>query len=300
MEPMRAVKQLLGWLALFCGAVAGTAQISVVATTSIIGDVVRQVGGERIAVIVLIPPGMDPHAFEPTPRDIVTLTHAHVVFINGAGLEEMLAPVLEIAELRPKVVDLSAGLPLRTLAADDDHDHGGTDPHVWFDPFLVAEWTRTIETALAALDPGGKDTFASRAQAYREDLVALDRWIQDQVAAVPPEQRGLVTDHWVLGYFAARYGFTEAGAIVPGFSPLAEPSARELAALEDELRQLRVPAVFVSPWFSPGLATRLAQDTGVRIVILFHESLTGPDGPAPSYLELMRENVRRIVEALGG
>ncbi len=304
---MRARARLLGWAAVLLWSAAATAaQVAVVATTSIVGDVVRQVGGDRVAMVVLFPLGTDPHAFEPTPRDLVALAHADVVFINGAGLEETLAPILESAELKPKVVDLSAGLELRELDGDGDHTHVGDhkhvgdDPHVWFDPTYVIAWTHRIQQALTSLDPAGASEYAARADAYAASLLELDAWIHDQVAKIAPERRGLVTDHWVLGYFAARYGFREVGAIIPGFSTLAEPSARELAALEDQLRALRVPAVFVSPWFNPALVARLAQDTGVRIVILFHESLSAPDGPAPTYLELMRENVRRIVEALGG
>jgi len=292
---MRVGKRLLWWTALLSWAATVTAaQIAVVATTSIVGDVVRHVGGGRIVVVVLFPLGTDPHTFEPTPRDVVALVHADVVFINGADLEETLAPILESAELRPKVVNLSVGLALRKL------DGEGDDPHVWFDPTYIIAWTHRVQQALTSLDPAGASEYAARADAYAASLEDLDAWIEHQVEAIPPEQRVLVTDHWVLGYFAARYGFREAGAIVPGFSTLAEPSARDLAALEDQLRTLRVPAVFVSPGFNPALATRLAQDTGVRIVILFHGSLSAPNGPAPTYLELMRENVRRIVEALGG
>ncbi|HPD06479.1 MAG TPA: metal ABC transporter substrate-binding protein [Candidatus Bipolaricaulis sp.] len=274
------------------------APVAVVATTSIVGDVVQEVGGERVALVVLFPPGTDPHTFEPTPQDLVALSRADAVFIAGAGLEEGLARILSSPELQGKVVDLSAGLPLRALAPDGAH--GGTDPHVWFDPLLVAEWTRTIESALGRLDPPGKEEFAARAAAYREELAALDRWIQEQVAVLPPARRVLITDHWALGYFADRYGFIEGGAIIPALSTLAEPSARDRAILVDRIRSSGVPAVFVSPEFNPDLASELARDTGVRVVVLFQGSLSAPDGPAPDYLSFMRENVRRIVEALRG
>lgn len=294
---MRVGKRLLWWTTVLSWAATATAaQVAVVATTSIVGDVVRQVGGDRVAVVVLFPLGTDPHTFEPTPRDLVLLTRADVVFANGAGLEETLASILETPEIRSKVVSVSDGIELRTL----EDEHGGADPHVWFDPTNIIAWTHRIRDALTALDPAGAPDYAARADAYEASLLDLDAWIQDQVATIPPERRVLVTDHWVLGYFAALYGFREAGAIVPGFSTLAEPSARDLAALEDQLRALRIPAVFVSPGFNPGLAARLAQDTGVRIVVLFHGSLSEPGGPAPDYLAMMRENVRRIVEALGG
>ncbi len=284
------------WASFLIATGAMGAPVAVVATTSIVGDVVAQVGEDRVALTVLMPLGTDPHTFEPTPRDVVTLARARLVFTNGAGLEENLARVLETPELRNKVVDLSAGLPLREL----DEDHGGVDPHVWFDPLLVAAWTHRIAETLAAADPEGGELYLARAAAYRGALEELHLWIQGQVEAIPPERRLLVTDHRVLGYFAARYGFTEVGAIIPAFSTLAEASARERAALVDKIRALGVPAVFVSPEFNPALAAGLARDTGVRVVVLFHGSLTPPGGPAPDYLSFMRENVRRIVEALQG
>lgn len=295
---MPAAKWFLGAVAVAFSVTVIGAPLSAVATTSIVGDVVKAIGGEEVSLVVLFPPGTDPHTFEPTPRDLRALHAADVAFINGAGLEEGLAPILASPELRGKVVDLSAGLPLRALDGNDDH--GEVDPHVWFDPLLVAEWTRTIEMVLGALDPDRQDTFAARAAAYRSELASLDGWIQAQVALLPAERRVLVTDHRVLGYFAARYGFAEAGAIVSGFSTLAEPSARDMAALTDRIHALGVPAVFVSAEFNPDLATQLARDTGTQVVVLFHGSLSAPDGPAPDYLSFMRENVRRIVEALRG
>lgn len=293
-----ASRFLTGAVALLWVATGAAASLAVVATTSIVGDVAKAVGGDRVTVVVLFPAGTDPHTFEPTPRDLVTLSRARLVFINGAGLEQGLARILESPELRGKVVDLSTELELRAL--DEDADHGGVDPHVWFDPTYVMSWTDRIREALVALDPAGEPGYVARAVAYRADLEALDTWIQAEVAAIPPARRALVTDHWVLGYFAARYGFTEVGVIVPSFSTLAEPSAREWAELVDKIRASGVPAVFVSPEFNAALASQLARDTGVRVVVLFHGSLTGPAGPARDYLSFMRENVRRIVGALGG
>lgn len=287
------------WLLPVIGLLGSGAPLPVAATTSIVGDVVAQVGGERVSVTVLMPPGTDPHAFEPTPRDLVTLARARLVFLSGAGLEEGLLPFLRTPDVAPKVVDLSAGLPLRKLDGEGEDRHG-LDPHVWFDPLLVADWAERIADALAAVDAASRPLYRSRAAAYRAALEDLDRWIQAEVAKIPPERRLLVADHRVLGYFAARYGFTEIGAIVPSFSTLAEPSAREWAELVDRIRASGVPAVFVSPEFNAALAAQLARDTGVRVVVLFHGSLTGPAGPAPDYLSFMRENVRRIVGALGG
>lgn len=277
----------------------------VVATTTIVGDVVAQVGGEAIALTVLLPPGADPHAFEPTPRDLARVADADVVFTNGVGLEAQLLPLLVGAARR--IVPLADGLPLLPFseeerASEEEHDHAaeGLDPHVWFDPTNVLLWTGTIERTLAEIDPPGAEGYAARGAAYRGTLAALDAWVFEEVATVPPERRRIVADHSAFGYFAARYGFEQAGAIFPGGSPLAEPSARNLAALEDAIRSLGVPAVFVSTTVNPALAERVAEDTGARLVFLYVGSLSALGGPAASYLDLLRYDVRAIVDALRG
>ncbi len=262
-----------------------------VGTTSIVADVVRAIAEDCTAVVALIPPNTDPHSFELAPKDLQLLLSASVIFANGAGLEKHLEPLLSLPEIRPKVVDLSAGLPLRKMGEE-------WDPHVWLDPTLVALWTEKVVAALSAHIPKCAAFFAAQGERYRAELLALDQWIREEVEKIPPERRLLVTDHFALGYFAARYGFMEVGAIVPSESSLAEPSAQELAQLVKKIRTLNIPALFVSPTFDRALAERVAAETGARLVILYLGSLSGPDGPAPDYLSLMRENVRRIVEAL--
>jgi ABC-type Zn uptake system ZnuABC Zn-binding protein ZnuA len=203
-------------------------------------------------------------------------------------------PLLQGA--RGRVVDLSATVVLRSLAEEE----GTQDPHVWFDPQNVAEWALAASDALSDLDPEQAALYAARAGVYNSELSALDAWIADRVAAIPLETRRLVTDHEALGYFADRYGFQEVGTVVPGTSTLSEPSARELAALEDAIRATHVPCVFVGTTAPSSLAEQVAADTGVRIVFLYTGSLSSPDGPAPSYLELMRYDVTQIVSGLLG
>jgi ABC-type Zn uptake system ZnuABC Zn-binding protein ZnuA len=192
------------------------------------------------------------------------------------------------------VVAVCDGVELRTTV----DEHGDADPHVWFDPQRVLVWVDNIERALSEADPGRRDLFAANAAAYREQLRDLDAWVAQQVAQVPPERRKLVTDHDVLGYFAERYGFEQVGTVIPGLSTLAEPSAQEMAELEQTVQRLGVPAVFVGSTVSPALADRLAQDTGVKVVHLYTGSLSEPGGPADSYLALMRYDVTAIVGAL--
>jgi ABC-type Zn uptake system ZnuABC Zn-binding protein ZnuA len=270
----------------------------VVATTTIVGDVVAQVGGEAIALTVLLPPGADPHAFEPTPQDVARVAEADLVFVNGGGLEAQLEPLLRGAAKR--IVSVSEGVPFRPFGGDSGHAAEGVDPHVWLDPTNVDRWTEAIERTLIDIDPAGAEGYAARAAAYRQALAALDAWVVQEVAAIPPERRRIIADHAAFGYFAARYGFDQVGAIFPGGSPLAEPSARDLAALEDAIRSLGAPAVFVSTTVNPTLAERVAEDTGARLVFLYVGSLSAPGGPAASYLDLLRYDVRAIVDALRG
>jgi len=209
-----------------------TEPIRVLATTTIIGDVVGMIGADDIELSVLLPVNADPHGFEPTPKDIAAISDAEVVFINGGGLELGLQPFLE------------------------------------------------------------------RAAGYRAELEELDSWIVEQVEKIPEEKRRLVTDHAAFGYFAERYGFEQVGTVFPGFSTLSDPSAREIAELEDKIRSLSVPAIFVGTTVNPSLTERIASDTGTKVVSLYTGSLSGPDGPAKSYIEMMRYDVTKIVEAL--
>ncbi len=296
--------------------------VRVVATTSFVFDVVRSIGGEHVELQLLIPIGTDPHAFEPSAADAARISRAQVVFAVGAHLEEGLDQVLDAVGAH--VVWLAEFVPLLRFEQghhhhDDDHDHdhhhdhngdthghghdhhhhGEYDPHVWLDPTRVSLWTHVIERTLSEIDPAHAEAYAQNAAAYREELAQLDAWIADQLRSVPQEHRRLVSDHHVLGYFAHRYGFEVEGAVMPGLSTLAEPSARELAELMETVRELDIRAVFVSTTVNPQLAEQVGRDTGTQIVRLFTESLSEPGGPAPSYIELMRYNVIAIVAALG-
>jgi len=288
-------------LALFCLA-AAAGPLRVVATTTIVGDIVAIVGGEAIELTTLFPEDADPHGFEPSPRDLVTLLNADLVFLSGAGLEEGLGPFL--TDVLDRTVSLSeeAGIPLHDAEedpTDDDHGlHDAVDPHVWFDPSYVEAWVNVIRTTLSRATPEEANEFEDRAATYIAALEALDAWIMSQVERIPREDRLLITDHAVFGYFADRYGFEQRGTILPGFSTLAEPSARELAELSDTIADLAIPVLFVGKTVNPVIAEQLAEDSGTKIVYLYTGSLSGPDGPAGSYIELMRYDVLAIVEGL--
>jgi ABC-type Zn uptake system ZnuABC Zn-binding protein ZnuA len=276
--------------------------LQVAATTSILGDIVGRVGGTNITLSVLLRPGQDPHAFNPAPADLAAMTRSELLFANGLGLESFL-PRLPPG---PRIVEVSRSLPFRRMTDPHGHDghdshdaaEGAPDPHVWFNPLHVAAWTTVIEKTLSEADPAHAAEYAQRANACRTELAALDTWIAEQVAPLPPERRKLVADHAVLGYFAERYGFTLAGVIVPSFSTEAEPSARDLAALESIIREQGIPALFVTRSASPALAERVAADTGVKIASFYDGTLSGPEGPAATYPAFMRHNVTVFVNAL--
>jgi len=284
-------------LVIACSWAAAAARI--VCTTTIVGDVVRWVAGDLHELKVLLPVDADPHAFEPTPLDLVAIARADVVFLSGAGLESALDPFLETAS--GPVVHLSDGLALLrpdSPGEEEDHPHEGADPHVWFDPTYVMSWVDGIVEALVDLDPGDEAGLRARATAYRSELEALDAWIKEETSRLPEERRLLVTDHDVFEYFAARYGFRLVGTVFPGLNSIAEPSAREVAALEEEIVALGVPAVFVGTTVNRALADRIASDTDTRVIALYTGSLSAEDGPASTYLALMRFDVLAIVDAL--
>jgi ABC-type Zn uptake system ZnuABC Zn-binding protein ZnuA len=252
----------------------------------------------------LVPAGVDPHAFEPTPQDVRRVADAQVIFENGLGLEAFLGDLVKSAGSSAPRISVSAGidaLPAGSLpGVQSDSAHAEWDPHVWLDPQNVIIWTHAIENSLSRLDPQGAPFYAEGGQAYRRELLALDSEVEARLSAIPEGQRRLVTDHEEFAYFARRYGFEIVGAVIPAPSAAAEPSARELAALETIIRTTGVRAIFVSSVVSPALARQVADDTGARLVTLYAHSLSDAAGPAPNYLELMRLNARLIAEALGG
>ena len=281
----------------------------VVATTTIVGDVVAQVGGDLIELHVLLPVGTDPHSFDPTPQDIAKVADADIIFANGAGLEEFLDPLIESAGADGKVVHVSDGIDFLMLESDEhDHDgeeledeehtHEGVDPHTWVDPNNVMLWVKNIEHALSEADPQHAEAYAANAAVYETELKDLDAWIREQIAKIPEENRKLVTDHTLFGYFAEEYGFEQVGALIPGYSTLAEPSAQELAAMEDAIDKLDVQAIFVGNTVNPALAERVAADTGIQLIYVYTGSLSEPGGAAASYLEYMRYNTSAFANAL--
>jgi ABC-type Zn uptake system ZnuABC Zn-binding protein ZnuA len=249
-----------------------------------------------------MPTGVDPHSFEPVPRDVAALADADLVFINGLDVEIFIDELMANAGGDAQVLSVSEGIKPLVLGSQGNGagpaEAREFDPHVWADPLNVVIWTQNIAMALIDADPTNADVYRSNAESFERELVGLDQWVQDQIALIPEAQRLLVTDHDAFGYFANRYGFTLAGTVIPGFSTLAEPSAQELAALEDSIAALEVKAIFVGNTVNPSLVNRVVQDTGTQLVYVYTGSLSDPGGPAASYPAYIRYNVTAIVEAL--
>lgn len=269
--------------------------LTVVATTTIVADIVKNVGGQNISLNTLLPVGSDPHSFEPTPQDIARVADADLIFINGAGLETFMDRLLENSGTKADVLSVSDGIRLREAPAGEG---AGGDPHTWTDPNNVLIWIDNIAAALSQRDPAHQAAYQANAEKYRQELVNLDQWIQQEVAQIPQANRQLVTDHELFGYFADRYGFTQVGTVIPSYSTAAQPSAQDLAALEEAIRNLGVKAIFVGNSVNPSLEERVAADTNIHLVYLYTGSLSGPDGPAGTYLDYTRYNVSAIDQAL--
>jgi ABC-type Zn uptake system ZnuABC Zn-binding protein ZnuA len=270
----------------------------VLVVESFLADITRNVSGDRLTVEALMPLGADPHAFQPTPQDAARVADADVLVVNGANLESFLAPLLQNAgSANQLVIDASAGL---TPRPDTSGDHPEGDPHFWLDPTLVIKYVENIRDGLSQADPDGANIYKVNADNYIAKLQDLDGWISSLIQQeVPPSRRMLVTNHETFGYFAARYGFTVVGAILPSISSGASPSAQELAALVDKIRTTGVPAIFLETGSNTQLADQIAAETGVKVISgLYTHSLSPANGPCATYLDMMKYDVNTIVDAL--
>jgi ABC-type Zn uptake system ZnuABC Zn-binding protein ZnuA len=277
----------------------------VVASTTIIGDVVSHVAGNAVEVKTLLPYGASPHDYNPTPKDVVLISKSDVVFINGLGLESQMKTLFTNVKKGIRIISLSEYIKTRELAEEHDHDHhdghhhhhGSYDPHVWTDPSNVQNWVDLIQTELTHLVPDSAQNFKIRAKEYSKELEELDVWIAEEINALSSDKKKLVTDHKVFGYFADKYGFQQVGAVIPSFSSLSEPSARDIAQLEELIREYNVPVIFVGKSASQTIPRRISSDLNLNVVPLLTGSLE-KEGEASTYQGYMRYNVGKIVEAL--
>lgn len=272
----------------------------VLAAETFLADIAQNVAGNRLKVTALLPTGVDPHSFEPSPGDIARVAESDLIIVNGAGFEEPLEELIKSAAGKGQIIVASEGLVSREARqGETPGEHGDEDPHFWLDPNNVVKYVENIRDRLSAADPEGAATYSANAEAYIAQLRELDRWIAEQVKQVPPEQRQLVTNHESFGYFADRYGFRLVGTVLPGASTGAVPSAQQMAQLVDRIRATGARAIFLETGSGDQLARQVARETGITVVTqLYTHSITEASGPAPSYIEMMRYNTREIVEAL--
>jgi ABC-type Zn uptake system ZnuABC Zn-binding protein ZnuA len=259
-------------------------------STTLLADIARNVAGDRLTVGSLLPAGADPHSYQPVAQDATRITDSKVLIIHGAQYENFLDSLLESVESPENLIDVSTGLRLLS-------EEQGTDPHVWLDPNNVIGYVDNIREGLAHFDPDGAQVYQANASAYIDQLTELDAWINGQVAQIDPQRRVLVTNHEAFGYFAERYGFTVVGAVIPSFSAESSPSAQQMADLIEKIRLYEAPAIFLDASDNPDLARQIAAETGVKVVSDLHlESLT-EGGPAATYIDMMKDNVAKIVLA---
>lgn len=273
---------------------SGTEAPEVLATSTILAEAARKVAGDRLSVAALLPVGADPHSYQPTPQDTAKVSKSKVLVVNGAGYELFLEPLLANASGKPTLIEASASLnPVAEGTTDQ-----GADPHLWLDPHNMIVYVENIRDGLSQYDPAGTEVYQANANAYIAELEELDAWINGQIAQIPPPRRMLVTNHEALGYFARRYGFTVVGTVIESFSSDASPSAEQMAALVEQIKLFEAPAIFLDASDNPALAQQIAAETGAEVVTDLHlESLT--DGaPAPTYIEMMKHNVNRMIDVL--
>jgi zinc/manganese transport system substrate-binding protein len=292
----------LALLAPIAPAFAQSEKLPVVATFSILGDLTKQIAGERADVKVLVGPGGDSHVFAPTPADAKTLSAAKLVVVNGLKLEGWIDRLISSSKTKGKIVVATKGVKtLRTGRSSHGHNHnhghshGEADPHAWQDVANVKIYVANIRDGLIGADPEGRAIYEANFKAYVEKLNALEAQIKASVAKIAPERRKVITTHDAFGYFAAAYGLQ---FIAPqGVSTDAAASAQDVARI---IRQIRAEKIFAENISDPRMATRIAQETGAKLGgALYSDQLSAPDGPAGTYIDMVRHNIRELTKALG-
>jgi zinc/manganese transport system substrate-binding protein len=274
----------------------GQDRMNVVATFSILGDLVKNVGGDRVEVSTLVGPNGDVHVYLPTPGDARKLAAAKVVFVNGLGLEGWVTRLISASSTKASIVIASEGIKPRKMK--DEHDTGDVpDAHAWQSVANAKIYVANIRDGLIALDPAGKASYDANATAYLGKLDELEKQVAVAIAKIPVDRRKIITTHDAFGYFSDAYGMT---FIAPeGVSTDAEPSAKDLAKIITQIKMQKIPAVFMENITDPRLMEEIARETGATIGgTLYSDALSDPSGPAGTYIEMMRHNVSEFSKAL--
>jgi manganese/iron transport system substrate-binding protein len=304
-NPYLPMKKLI-LFCLFLGLVACNSSVNrtdnqkpkVISTSTIIADLTARVGGEEIDHQGILKPGDDPHVYEPVPADSVALEKADLILYNGYNLEPGLIKMMNSTGVTAQKV--AVGEAIQPLQLEKEGQKV-PDPHVWGSARNGIIMVETIRDQLIELSPEDKEVFTSNASQLIKELENLDRWIKQSMETIPPNQRQLVTTHDAFQYYANAYGLTVAGTLI-GISTEEQPSAQTVKNLTDAIKNLKVPAIFAETTINPALITTVAEEAGVKLAPqqLYSDSIGAPSSGGDSYIKMLRENTRSIVESLGG
>ncbi|MFG1183471.1 metal ABC transporter solute-binding protein, Zn/Mn family [Xanthobacter aminoxidans] len=292
-------------------------KMPVVASFSILGDFVKQVGGDRVAVTTIVGPNGDAHVYQPTPADAKAVAAAKVVFVNGLGFEGWMDRLIKASGTKAPIVVATKGITPRTGFVDHDddekpkakgkdkhdhakeggHDHGGIDPHAWQSIANAKVYVANVRDGLIAADPDGRDVYTANAAAYTAKLDALETEVKSAMAKIPAEQRRIITSHDAFGYFGEAYGLV---LVAPeGVSTESEASAKDVGRIIRQIKAQKIPAVFVENVTDPRLIQRIAKESGAKVGgTLYSDALSDDKGPASTYIDMMHSNVRELSSAL--
>ena len=289
---MGRIRPWLTCLALIASALPVRAEpIKVVASFSILGDLVRNVGGSSVDVTTLVGPDSDAHVYSPTPADAKKIADARLIVVNGLGFEGWLPRLIKSSSSKAKIVTASDGIAPLRLGSD-------ADPHAWQSVGNAKAYVGNIRTALSAADPSGAEQYRANAEVYLAKLDALDREVRDAIAKLPSERRKVISTHNAFGYFAASYGIEFIAPL--GVSTESEPSARDIAKIITQVKQAKIPAVFLENVSDPRLMQRISAETGAKVGgTLYSDGLTGEKGDVPTYIDMVRHNIKALTRALG-
>jgi zinc/manganese transport system substrate-binding protein len=284
---------------------ADAAQLKVVASFTILGDLAKQVGGDDVTVTTLVGPNGDAHVFQPTPSDAKALKDADVIIINGLGFEGWMGRLIKSSDTQAPVITASQGIAKTLTMAekeeeghhDHHHHHGSTDPHAWQSLTNGRVYVKNIAAALQKADPANSKDYAERASKLDAELAALDTWVEKEIASVPAEKRRVITTHDAFGYFADAYQVT---FLAPtGFSTEDEPSAKEMKNLVKQVKSGKTRALFLESMGNPNIIKQLAAETGAVVgPALYTDALSTENGPAATYQKMMQYNVTALVKAM--
>lgn len=269
----------------------------VVATFSVLADLVQNVGGDRIELATLVGPNSDAHVYSPTPADAKTLAAAKVIFANGLGFEGWIERLVKASGTKAPQVVVSKRVKQRKMEDDEHPGQTQIDPHAWQSIANAKVYVANIRDALIAADPAGKIAYEANARAFSAKLDALEREVRDAVAKIPAARRRIITSHNAFGYFQAAYGIA---FIAPqGVSTESEPSAADVAKIITQIKREKIPAVFLENVTDSRLLKRIAEQGGAKVGgTLYSDALTDANGNAPTYIDMMRHNARQLAAAL--